>query len=195
MNSDVGGGGSLYSKKVIADLLNISERRVEQLAQKKIIPKAERGKYDLGPTVKAYVMYLQQKLSGGGEVIDVAECKDRLLKAKAMEQEQKARLRELMRLEKEGEMIDRAEVTAQWTARCVEMKAALLAIPVQVGFRFPDPDTRIAVEEEVEAAVYEILETYSRGGIGAVDGGGAAVPCAAEEDGRQRVGRQKPYTH
>ena len=103
-------GGNLYSKKIIAELLNLSERRVEQLAQKKIIPKAERGKYDLGPTVKAYVMYLQQKLTGGGEAIDVSEFKDRLLKAKALEQEAKARLREIMKLEREGKVIDRAEV-------------------------------------------------------------------------------------
>ncbi len=181
--ADVGNGG-LYPKKVIADLLNLSERRIEQLVAKRILPKAARGKFDLYQTVKAYCMYMQQKLSGGDEVIDVSEYKDRLLRATTLEAEEKAKLREIARREKEGELMERDEITAQWAARCVELKAALLAIPVQVGFRFQDPETRNIVEEEVEAAIYEILKTYSRDGIGAsnVDAGGASSPAPAGED-------------
>ena len=81
--------------------------------------------------------------------------------------------------------MERDEITAQWAARCVELKAALLAIPVQVGFRFPDPDIRSDVEEEVEKAIYEILKTYSRDGIGGkseLDAGGAGGSEAAGED-------------
>ena len=54
----------LYPKETIANLLNISERRLEQLAKQKIIPKAGRGVFDLGPTVQAYVRYLQGLSSG-----------------------------------------------------------------------------------------------------------------------------------
>ena len=181
--ADVGNGG-LYPKKVIADLLNLSERRIEQLVAKRILPKAARGKFDLYQTVKVYCMYMQQKLSGGDEVIDVSEYKDRLLRATTLEAEEKAKLREIARREKEGELMERDEITAQWAARCVELKAALLAIPVQVGFRFQDPETRNIVEEEVEAAIYEILKTYSRDGVGAgnVDAGGASGPAPAGED-------------
>lgn len=181
--ADVGNGG-LYPKKVIADLLNLSERRIEQLVAKRILPKAARGKFDLYQTVKAYCMYMQQKLSGGDEVIDVSEYKDRLLRATTLEAEEKAKLREMARREKEGELMARDEVIAQWAARCVEMKSALLTIPVQVGFRFPDPDIRNDVEEEVEKAIYEILKTYSRDGVGAshVDAGGASGAAPAGED-------------
>jgi phage terminase Nu1 subunit (DNA packaging protein) len=180
-------GGELCSKQVIANLLNLDERRVEQLAQKRIIPKAGRGKFDLHATVRAYVMYLQQRTVGGGDSIDVTEYKDRLLRATVLEAEEKAKLREMARREKEDELIDRSEITAQWVARCVELKAALLAIPVQVGFRFLDPDIRNMVEEEVEAAIYEILETYSRGDIGRqgkLDGRRAGGAEAAGEDKR-----------
>ena len=64
-------GGELCSKQVIANLLNLDERRVEQLAQKRIIPKAGRGKFDLHATVRAYVMYLQQRTVGGGDSIEM----------------------------------------------------------------------------------------------------------------------------
>jgi len=56
----------------IATALNLTDRRVQQLASEGIIPKAERGKYDLIPTVQAYVKYLQEQnlgQTGGSEKI------------------------------------------------------------------------------------------------------------------------------
>ena len=61
---DKANSSGLYSKKVIAELFNLTERRVEQLAQKKIIPKVGRGMFDLGPTVQAYIRYLQGLSNG-----------------------------------------------------------------------------------------------------------------------------------
>lgn len=81
----------LYSKKVIADLFNLSERRIEQLVQKKIIPKAGRGVFDLGPTVQAYVRYLQGLCSGAIRSGEPSELDKRLLEAKVLERESKAR--------------------------------------------------------------------------------------------------------
>ena len=42
---------------VIARLLDLSERRVQQLSRKGVIPKAERGQYDLIGSVRGYVRY------------------------------------------------------------------------------------------------------------------------------------------
>ena len=83
----------LYSKEVIANLLNVSERRVEQLAKQRIIPKAGRGVFDLGPTVQAYVRYLQGLCSGAIKTQDSesSELDKRLLEAKVLERESKAR--------------------------------------------------------------------------------------------------------
>ena len=81
----------LYPKETIANLLNISERRLEQLAKKKIIPKAGRGVFDLGPTVQAYVRYLQGLCSGAIRSSDTSELDKRLLEAKVLERESKAR--------------------------------------------------------------------------------------------------------
>lgn len=81
----------LYSKQVIADLFNLSERRIEQLAQKKIIPKAGRGVFDLGPTVQAYVRYLQGLCSGAIHEGESSELDRRLMEARVLERESKAR--------------------------------------------------------------------------------------------------------
>ena len=81
----------LYPKETIAGLLNISERRVEQLAKKRIIPKAGRGVFDLGPTVQAYVRYLQGLCGGNVKSAEPSELDRRLLEARVLERESKAR--------------------------------------------------------------------------------------------------------
>lgn len=50
-----------YPVATIADLLMVSERRVQQLAKEGVIPKAERGRYELVPTVQGYIRYLQER--------------------------------------------------------------------------------------------------------------------------------------
>ena len=81
----------LYPTDVIANLLCISERRVEQLVKKKIIPKAGRGVFDLGTTVQSYVRYLQGICSGAIKCGEPSELDQRLLEAKVLERESKAR--------------------------------------------------------------------------------------------------------
>ena len=81
----------LYPKETIATLLNISERRVEQLVKQKVIPKAGRGVFDLGPTVQAYVRYLQGLCSGAIKAGEPSELDRRLMEARVLERESKAR--------------------------------------------------------------------------------------------------------
>lgn len=184
----------LVSSKVIGDLLNLSPRRVEQLASARIIPKSARGKYDPVPVVQAYIRYLQQKLAGGGEVIDVSGMKDRLLKAKAEEREAKAEQARITVDIQKGKLMPSDDVIRDWAGRLVEVKGALLELPRRIGFLFSDPKIRDTVEEEVEKTVYEILETYSREGVhtGSMDSGGTGISETARANERKRVVRQKP---
>lgn len=188
--------GGLVSTKIVAELLNLSERRIEQLAQKRIIPKAGKGKYDPVPVVQAYIRYLQQKLVGGGETIDVSELKDRKLKAETEEREAKAeRARIVVEIEK-GELVKRKDVIREWIGRLVEVKAAMLELPQRVSFLFSDPDVKNTIEEEVTKTIYEVLEVYSRNGLHTrpVDVGGACGPKTAGANKRKRVGGQKQST-
>jgi len=50
-----------YPVSTVAALLNLRRRRVQQLAQAGIIPKAERGRYNLGESIAGYVRYLQEQ--------------------------------------------------------------------------------------------------------------------------------------
>lgn len=53
---------NFYAVGVIAQLLNLTDRRVQQLAKEGIIPKPNnRGEYDLPGCVQGYVAYLQER--------------------------------------------------------------------------------------------------------------------------------------
>jgi len=48
----------------IAEILNVSDRWIQKLSKEGVIPKPVKGEYELGATVKAYVGFLQGKVSG-----------------------------------------------------------------------------------------------------------------------------------
>jgi len=81
---------------VIARLLDLSERRVQQLSREGVIPKAERGQYDLIGSVRGYVRYLRdQTLKAQAGAPDYAAERARFIRARAdlaeMEAEEKRR--------------------------------------------------------------------------------------------------------
>jgi phage terminase Nu1 subunit (DNA packaging protein) len=54
-------GQGLFPARIIARLLNMTERRLQQLAREGIVPKAARGQYPLAGCVRAYITYLQSQ--------------------------------------------------------------------------------------------------------------------------------------
>ena len=60
---DIRTGGPVFppvSVAVVAKLLDLSERRIQQLVKQGILSKTDRGKYDLLTAVREYVRYLHQ---------------------------------------------------------------------------------------------------------------------------------------
>lgn len=79
-------GTPTYPLGTIAKLLMMTERRVNQLSADGVIPKAERGRYELAPAVQGYIRFLQDRtIRGGGGItaIDYHVEKGRLTKAQA----------------------------------------------------------------------------------------------------------------
>lgn len=54
-------GTPTYPVDTIAKLLLLSPRRVQQLTKEGVIPKAERGRYELAPAVQGYIRFLQER--------------------------------------------------------------------------------------------------------------------------------------
>lgn len=57
----------------LASLLNLTPRRVQQLANEGVIPKAAHGRYPLVGAVRGYVTYLQAQAKGGTPATIAAE--------------------------------------------------------------------------------------------------------------------------
>lgn len=58
-----GAGNPTYPVSVIAKLLRLTERRVQQLSKEGVIPRAERGRYELAPAVQGYIGFLQDRVA------------------------------------------------------------------------------------------------------------------------------------
>lgn len=110
----------LFPAATIARLLNISERRLQQLAREGVIPKSGRGRYPLAATVRGYVVYLQQ--SGAVESIDP----DKLEPFKRRAHYQ-AEIEKLALETKSGELVPRAEVEREF-ARVFDVMARFLDV-------------------------------------------------------------------
>lgn len=124
--------GETCTKQKIAELFGVTERRVEQLAQKKIIPKAGKGVFDLGPTVSAYIRYLHG-LANGAISADTSELNQRLLQAQAEEREARASMARLELAEMEGRLHDAADVKKIMTDIIVALRSRILGIPAKLA--------------------------------------------------------------
>ena len=72
----------------ICKLLDLSPRRVQQLSKEGVIPKAERGRYELVPAVRGYISYLKERtvtgdVKEGDNVISFDEARRRKIAAEA----------------------------------------------------------------------------------------------------------------
>ena len=128
----------LYPKETIATLLNISERRIEQLVKQKVIPKAGRGVFDLGPTVQAYVRYLQGLCSGAIKAVEPSELDQRLMEARVLERESKAR-------------------QAKYRADAMEQEIHKTQLRTEIPQRLRERNYDTQLIDEVMAVVNELL--------------------------------------
>jgi len=142
-----------FNITAISKLLKLTERRVQQLAKDDIIPKAERGKYDLISSVHGYIDFLKAKAGGDFTAEDVIKNKNKLMKAKA----------EIAEIEKQratGELIPKEEVKSTWLELINKVKQKLLAIPnktapIIVSIKNTN-EIKLILQDKIYEALYEI---------------------------------------
>ena len=142
-----------FNIEAIAKLLKLSERRVQQLAKDNIIPKAERGKYDLVSSVHGYVDFLKAKAGGDFTAEEVLKNKNKLLKAKA-------EIAEIERMKATGELIQKEEVKSTWLELINKVKQKLLSIPNKVAPIVVTikntSEIKLILQDKIYEALYEI---------------------------------------
>lgn len=77
----------LYSAKIVAKYLDISEKRVKQLSDENIIKEFKPGLYDLQAAINSYVNYLRKDNPSGDEDINYNVERAKLVKVKRENEE------------------------------------------------------------------------------------------------------------
>ena len=137
----------------IAKLLRLTERRVQQLAKDDIIPKGERGKYDLIGSVHGYIDFLKAKAGGDFTAEEVLKNKNKLLKAKA-------EIAEIEKMKATGELIPKEEVKRTWLELVHKIKQKLLSMPNKVAPVVATvkniSEIKLILQDKLYEALYEI---------------------------------------
>lgn len=143
-----------YPVDTIAKLLLLTPRRVQQLSAEGIIPRAERGRYELAPAVQGYIRFLQERHLGadgddGGDATLAAE----KLKKLAAEREMK----EMERDERRGRLHDEQAIIKTYAGRIVAVRAKMLSIPKKLAPQLIEMSDPVEVETLIKAEVYAAL--------------------------------------
>src|SRR4029077_9353957 len=110
----------------LARLFNLTERRLQQMAHDGIIPKPQKGRYDLIACVQAYIKYLQERATGRGDIEpqDTYIERARLLKAQADKTELEVKAMT-------GDLIATDQVELLWAGLVAAFRSRMLALPVR----------------------------------------------------------------
>ena len=140
----------------LARLFNLTERRIQQMARDGIIPKPEKGKYDLINCTRAYIKYLQDRANGRDiEPHDAYLERARLLKAQADKTELEVK-------SLNGEVIPTEEADLLWSGLITSFRAKILAMPARCALRVMNMKTHPEIEACLKEHVYEALTELSR---------------------------------
>ncbi len=136
----------LYTSRIIAEWLGVSERRVRQLRDEGILIEARPGFYDLRAAVARYITYLRK---GSGDLNDERAA---LTKAKREAAEMENRLRR-------GELLEADEVEAGLQTAFLNIRSRFLSLPAKLsGSLAAKGGDQAAIFDELKQAVQETLE-------------------------------------
>jgi len=140
-----------YPLDTISKLLDLTPQRVNQLVNQGIIPRAERGRYELVPVVRAYIHFLRdRKIQGDVHGDDYSTYRTRLTKARAeMAEKENAQL--------DSKLIPADDAKDAWTAMVANARARLLSIPNKIAPLVCAAETINEAREIIKTEIYEAL--------------------------------------
>lgn len=123
---------NLQNSAIIGKLFGVTDRRVQQLAKEGIIPAAQQRpyKFDLLPTVQAYIKYLSDKANGKEQKsTDTVQAEADKLRAEADLKQSKAKIADMQLKELEGKMHRNEDVEAMTNDLVYTVRSMIMALP------------------------------------------------------------------
>lgn len=135
----------------ICKLLDLTPQRVNQLVREGIIPKHERGRYELVPVVRAYIQYLRMgNLKKDLPEDDYTTHRMRLTRAKA----------DIMEMEKaqmEERLIPADDIEVAWLEATANMRAKILSLPTKASPEIFAAESLSEVKAVLKEHIFEAL--------------------------------------
>ncbi len=153
---------NLQSTQVIAKIFGVSTRRVEQLKAEGIIKgQGKPTKYDLLPTIQAYIRYLSDKANGREKKEVDSQLETEKLTAEKRIKMAKAEMAELELKEMKGELHRASDVEAIVTDHVLYMRSMMMAMPGKLAVDLAAIQTAPEAAERIKQEVYYILNNLS----------------------------------
>lgn len=150
---------NLQNTKVIATLFGVSTRRIEQLKTEGIIKGHGRPtKYDLLPTIQAYIKYLSDKANGREKKQTDAELETSKLEAESRYKTAKADMAELELRELRGELHRASDVEAITTDHVMFLRSMLMALPGALAVDLAAIDKPAEAADRIRQEVNGVLD-------------------------------------
>lgn len=152
---------NLQSTDIIAKLFDLDVRRVQQLAKEGILPAASQRpyKFDLLPTVKAYIRYLRDRANGKeAKTADTVKAEADKLRAEADLKQSKAKIAELQLKELEGKMHRSEDVEALTNDLVYTARSMIMALPGRLAMDVVQAGSANEASALIRTGCYKILD-------------------------------------
>jgi phage terminase Nu1 subunit (DNA packaging protein) len=127
----------------------LTERRVQQLAKEKVIPRVGRGEFELAPAVQGYIRFLQERMQSGD---DPDLTRERALLTKVQRETAELELAAMR-----GDMHKSEDVMTVWTECVVNCRSRLLAVPAKLAPVLFEAESVVDIQEILKTAICEAL--------------------------------------
>ena len=151
---------NLQSTEIMAKLFELAKRRVQQLAKEGVLPAASQRpyKFDLLPTVKAYIRYLRDRANGKeAKTADTVKAEADKLRAEADLKQSKAKIAELQLKELEGKMHRSEDVEAMTNDLVYTARSMIMALPGRLAMDVVQAGSANEASALIRAECYKIL--------------------------------------
>jgi hypothetical protein len=182
-----------YPVSAIAQLLQISERRIQQLARDNILPRPIKGQYDAVQCVHGYIDYLKKLAMGNGE-LSLTDERTRLTKYQAD-------LAEIELKKAHGELIQSKIAMAMWAEVITAVRQRLLGLPTRLAPIISTAQSMSEIKEKIDHGIHEVLNEFANPDFIQRASGGMenSLPSleglqAPTEAHSKRMGRQEKKT-
>lgn len=142
----------LYTTKIVAQYLDLSERRVRQLRDEGVLEEKAPGLYDLRSSVRRYINYLR---GDEGCKADLNEERAKLTKEKRIAAETENKVRN-------GKLYRKSDITVGMTTVVMNLRSRLLALPNKLAANIAKLDgDEGKIMDLLQSSLYEIMEEFS----------------------------------